>query len=352
MTNFAHADETVRRVTQKDVAARLGLTQSGVSRGLRGDPGIAAETKRQIKAVCEELGYRPNQILSELAASRWQSGKVTQGSVIAYVDRFAKTYVGGTNLVPLLRQQAALLGYDVELFYRAEFSNSAKLQRALRNRGITDVILGPIFDRSSIVELDWSKFICVQLSPGLFPLPLHGVVQDCFNTVVLAWQKAVDHGYQRIGAVLFSHPVQIMDDVLRRSAVDACQNYLYSHLPRLGPLLYSTINDLQIDHFVRWVEITDPEVIIGFNSTHHVIFRSRFHREIPYISLHTDGRAGEAGILEAAPSCAREAVNLLHFCRRTYQWGIPKERIDHVVEPVWTEGNTLPYRGKPPNKER
>ena len=352
MANFTHADETVRRVTQKDIAARLGLTQSGVSRGLRGDPGIAAETKRRIKAVCEELGYRPNQVLSELAASRWQSSKVTQGSVIAYVDRFSRTYVGGEDLVPFLRQQASLLGYQVEVFRRAEFSSSAKLQKALSHRGITDVILGPIFDRASVVEMDWSKFICVQLSPGLFPLPLHGVVQDYFNAVVLAWQKAVDHGYQRIGAVLLNHPMQIMDDVLRRSAVDACQNYLFSHLPRLSPFLYSMIDPPQIDNFIRWVEATHPEVIIGFNTTHHFIFRSEFHREIPYISLHTNQREGEAGILDAASSCAREAVNLLHFCRRTYQWGIPKERIDHVVEPIWMEGNSLPYKGKPLNQER
>ena len=305
---------------------------------------MAVETRRQVNAVCEELGYHPNQLLSELAASRWQSNKVAQGSVIAYIDRLSTTtYVGGFDPVPFLRQQASLLGYQVATFRRADFDSSAKLEKLLRSRGITDVILGPIFERSFAVELDWRKFICVQLSPGLFPLPLHGIIQDYFNAVVLAWRKAVDHGYQRIGAVLLNHPVQVMDDVMRRSAVDACQNYLYSNLQQLAPFLYP-MNDVQIGNFVRWVNATNPEVIIGFSGAHQFIFRSEFKREIPYISLHANEGSPESGILESGASCAEEAVNLIHFCRRTYQWGIPKKRVDHVVEPIWREGNSLPQR--------
>jgi hypothetical protein len=49
-----------------------------------------------------------------------------------------------------------------------------------------------------------------------------------------------------------------------------------------------------------------------------------------------------SGISESNSQCAREAINLLHFSRRTYQWGIPRQRIDHVVEPIWVEGLTLP----------
>ena len=311
---------------------------------------MALETRTRIKAVCEEMGYRPSQLLSELAASRWQSDQVTQGSTIAFIDRVSnKTYVGGLDLTPALREQASILGYRLEIFRRVDFPDSTKLQRVLRNRGISEVILGPILDPAFSVELEWSKFICVQLLPGSHPRPLHSVIKDHFNSVVLAWQKAADHGYRRIGVVLLNHPLQLIDDILRRSAAEACRNHLFGHLPRLKPFFFS-IDDHRAKDFIRWVKAGKPEVIIGFSAAHHYVFRSQFQRDIPYISLGEKVGSEISGIYEAASSCAREAVNLLHFCRRTYQWGIPRERIDHVVEPVWFEGTTLPYKNASPNE--
>ena len=334
------------RITQKEIAARLGLTQSGVSRGLRNDPRIPAETRMKIKALCTEVGYRPCELLSELAGRRWRSHKVAKGNVIAFINRLDSRYLGGSNLTPVLRAQAAELGYDLAVFNRFEFESSVKLEKVLRNRGITRVILGAIFESGLKVELDWSKFICVQISPGLFPLPLNSVIVDYFNSVVLAWEKAVSHGYERIGVVLVTHPVRIMDDILRRSAVDACQKYLFPHLPRLTPFFYH--DDPRAEDFLSWVEKFEPEIIIAFHGGHLEIYRGKFHREIPYISLHTTKDSDMAGVLESSFSCAREAVNLLHACHRSHQWGIPKQRIDHLVEPMWHQGKTLPQNGAAP----
>ena len=222
-------------VTLRDIATRLKLSPAAVSMGLHNSPRISGETKKRIRTVARELGYRPNLLLSDLASSRWQKAKAAEGSVIAYIDRLRSNISLG-SLLDSGRQHAASLGYRFEIFRREEFTSSIKLQKALRNRGITDVILGPVFEESLTLELDWSKFICVQVLSGLFQLPLHNVVKDHFNAVLLAWQKAVERGYTRIGVILLDHPAPIIDDIQRASATYACQNELYPHLPTLPVL--------------------------------------------------------------------------------------------------------------------
>jgi DNA-binding LacI/PurR family transcriptional regulator len=333
------------RISLQRIAEELGFNRSTISRSLRHDPRIPLETRKRIQAACREMGYKPNSLISELAASRWQAGKSLKGSTLAYVDCTRLAIGFGPNFGSALDEQAAVYGYRTETFRMEEIGSSAKLQRTFRNRGITDIILGPVFEESLLLELDWSKFICVQLAPGLFRRPLHSVVKDHFNAVVLAWEKAVSHGYRRIGIVLFQHPHPLRDDVLRISAARACQTEFFPHFPALPVLRHGTFASSHTKEFVDWVKANEPDVIIGFSDGHYHIFQAAFGHYLPYISLHTTPPFGLSGISNEARTGAKEAVNLLHFCRRTYQWGIAGQQIDHVIEPVWFEGTTLPMKG-------
>ncbi|MFH1741250.1 MAG: LacI family DNA-binding transcriptional regulator [bacterium] len=51
---------TVRRATIKDIAVRIGVSHSTVSRALRGDSSISAETTERVHRAAREAGYRPN----------------------------------------------------------------------------------------------------------------------------------------------------------------------------------------------------------------------------------------------------------------------------------------------------
>jgi DNA-binding LacI/PurR family transcriptional regulator len=328
------------RVTLKDVAARLGLSRAAVSMGLRGDPGIPVRTRKRIHAACQELGYRPDSLLSEMGSARWRRTRVAQGSRIAYVT----TIPDGQpfwNLGQFVHNHAVALGYQVEIFERASFGSSAKLQRILRNRGITEVILGPVYDESLGVNLNWSKFISIQLLP-VFHSPLHCVVRDHFNVVTMAWRKAASYGYRRIGCLLLDHQNQLADDVMRLSAVHTCQHYFFPKLPQLPPFLFNKL-DTRRNEFADWVRLHQPDVIISFNSVHADYYLQEFGHDIPYASLH-EAADSYSGVTDYTETCAREAINLLHYCRRSYQWGIPRERIDHVLEPVWHEGTSMPRK--------
>ncbi|MEZ4734336.1 MAG: LacI family DNA-binding transcriptional regulator [Caldilineaceae bacterium] len=56
-----------KRTTIADIAARAGVSKSTVSHALSGKRPISAATQRRIRAVIEEVGYRPNVVAQRLA---------------------------------------------------------------------------------------------------------------------------------------------------------------------------------------------------------------------------------------------------------------------------------------------
>ena len=46
--------------TQHDLARETGLSQTTISRVLRGDPAVTAETRARVVAASRKLGYRPS----------------------------------------------------------------------------------------------------------------------------------------------------------------------------------------------------------------------------------------------------------------------------------------------------
>ena len=151
-----------------------------------------------------------------------------------------------------METQAARLGYGFRVFHRSDFKSAAALQAALRNRGITDIILGPVLQDALKVDLDWDSFISIQMLPSYVELPFHSVVKDHFGNVVLAWKEAVRHGYRRVGIVLFDHPFELKDDLFRLSAVYACQTHLFPRMPVVPAFRYNPAN-FPKKEFQKWI---------------------------------------------------------------------------------------------------
>jgi LacI family transcriptional regulator len=48
------------RISQRDIATKLGVSQQAVSFAINNRPGVNEQTRRQIIRVAAEMGYRPN----------------------------------------------------------------------------------------------------------------------------------------------------------------------------------------------------------------------------------------------------------------------------------------------------
>lgn len=58
------------QITIKDIARKLGISPSTVSRALKDHPDISSETKKQVNKLAKDLNYQPNAIALSLKHSR------------------------------------------------------------------------------------------------------------------------------------------------------------------------------------------------------------------------------------------------------------------------------------------
>jgi LacI family transcriptional regulator len=94
-------------VTSKDIASRLGVSQSTVSRALRGDPRVAPETAARVMAAARQMNYTPN-----LAARSLITRKT--GTVGVVVSDITNPFY--PELLDILHNEFALASYRTILF--------------------------------------------------------------------------------------------------------------------------------------------------------------------------------------------------------------------------------------------
>ena len=94
-------------VTSKDIARRLNISQSTVSRALRGDPRVSAETTARILEAARQMDYTPN-----LAARSLITRK--SGTIGLIVSDITNPFY--PELLGVLHNEFALAGYRTVLF--------------------------------------------------------------------------------------------------------------------------------------------------------------------------------------------------------------------------------------------
>ena len=94
-------------VTSKDIARRLKISQSTVSRALRGDPRVAADTTARVLEAARQMNYTPNLAARSLITRR----TATVGVVVSDI-----TNPFYPQLLEILHNEFALAGYRTILF--------------------------------------------------------------------------------------------------------------------------------------------------------------------------------------------------------------------------------------------
>ncbi|TCC33157.1 LacI family DNA-binding transcriptional regulator [Kribbella speibonae] len=121
-----------RRPTMYDVAALAGVSHQTVSRYLRADPTVGADTSVRIKAAVDELGYRPN-LMARAMRTR------STGAVAIILPG----WTGPERTVAAACEEAQRLGYQVEIVIGVD-EDPAELSRLadeILARGQVDGVL-------------------------------------------------------------------------------------------------------------------------------------------------------------------------------------------------------------------
>jgi DNA-binding LacI/PurR family transcriptional regulator len=193
------------RITQKDLAVHLGMSQSGISMALRGDPRIGKATQARVRAAADALGYRPDPVMGALAGYR--AAKAAK----RYIGNFALLLPGqseadylnspfAAGLVAGVREASGKMGYRCETFVLGT-RPFARTLSILRSRGIRGIVVGPVGKNApSAPAMD--GFSIVQVGRGWGETGHHRVTTNHFDNLRLAWTVLRERGYKRIGLFL------------------------------------------------------------------------------------------------------------------------------------------------------
>lgn len=124
------------KLTINDVAKRLGVSTSTVSRAISGKGRIGSETRKRVLEFIEENDYHPNSSAKSLAQSKTNNIAILIPEVSALVAQpFFYMCMCGVNEVAQAR------GYDM-FVVTTNGQDTAKLKQLLDNEKVDGVILG------------------------------------------------------------------------------------------------------------------------------------------------------------------------------------------------------------------
>jgi LacI family transcriptional regulator len=190
-----------KKVTIRDVAAKLGLSAMTVSLALRDHPRIPAETKERIRATMERLGYKPSPVARALA-----TGKSNLLGVI--VPNSSDHYYA--EVIRAIEDQASAENYHVLLANGSyELERYTERVRDMMSLHVGGIIAAPPFtsDKPKLPPF-WQnllhkdvEFDVVLINRELRPPLFHQVAADYTAGVKLVVAALAERGHHRVAYV-------------------------------------------------------------------------------------------------------------------------------------------------------
>jgi DNA-binding LacI/PurR family transcriptional regulator len=180
-----------RRVYQRDIAERAGVSISTVSRVLRDEWGISEGVQKRVLAAAEELGYERSK---GTQAKQIQSvSLLTSLPMAPALDPFHGDVLHGVELACSER--------GVQLSY-ATFSNDApngdKILNRLRQNPVDGLLLLSLDDSDLIEEIRSMNVPMVMLNVDRPDATDDAFVPDNYQGARLAMRYLIDQGHERI----------------------------------------------------------------------------------------------------------------------------------------------------------
>ena len=182
-----------RGASSSTVARAAGVSQSTVSRALRGDPRVREDTRRHIEATAERLGYRPAWMTPAPAAATRTIGVVVSDLTNPFFP---------TLLTPI-HDELRLMGYRVVLF--AERTDIPTGQEALHNlldRSIDGVLVTTATLESRLSEALTDRTLpIVLLNRYVDGMDVDRVTADNYEGGRVAARHLWEMGHRHVGVV-------------------------------------------------------------------------------------------------------------------------------------------------------
>ena len=336
-----------RPVTLQDIARRAGVSKMTVSLALRGHPHAAAATRDRVRGLAQEMGYRPNPLITANMAQLRAGRRTAFAGTLAFAGlgespaRIGAPNTQGTRIFLGAQRRAEALGYRLEWFQLdAAHLDGQRLSGIIQARGIPGVVLGANCMLEPPTYLDWPRFALAAIGRTEVGQELHRTVGDYYRAVRGACQRCRVRGYRRIGlAVTREHDLAHQN--LHRSAFLGAQ----AEWPRRDHVPPLVAEHWVPAPFLAWVRRHRPEVVIAsYDDPVRWISDAglRIPDDIGLIRPHMNDRAlGISGFLFDDTELGSAAIDLVVEQLNHNERGVP-ETVKRVLLPGrWFEGNSL-----------
>lgn len=332
-------------VTMKTVATRAGVSLMTVSRVLRNNRHVAEATREKVLAAVRETGYRTNPLVGAwMAHIRTSQVRPSSQQTLAFV------MVKRTESLTLLRYfegaqaRAEERGFKLESFSMEQKGmTGARLSDVLRARGIGGLMIAPIPQPVSTIDLRWSWFAAAAFGYSMREPTLHRVTNHHIHSVRLALNEARNLGYGRIGLAL----ARVNDLRVDHNWTTGLLAYQESILrrERVPPHLPEQIEPKQ---FLAWVKKHKPDLILG-GRTEMVEWLETAGWRVPddigfatleYYPEHGALAGVDQNSLTIGAAAADLVIEQLHHNER----GIPEKPKVVLIEGRWQPGDTIRKR--------
>lgn len=212
--------------TIKDIAKRLNISLSTVSRALRNASDVNPDTKKAVMALSEELNYQPN----KLALSLRQKQTHTIGVIVPNLDYVLSLMVRGIDEVALEAGFTVMVCQSNESFGR-EILNTRRLLESLVDGFIISVSSeSKSFDHfKKIQERNLPVVVFDRVTPHL---TAPSVRIDNEEGGFLATEHLIEQGYRRIAVLAGPENLGVSN-----SRMDGYLNALKKHKIKKDPAL-------------------------------------------------------------------------------------------------------------------
>lgn len=337
-----------KRTTILDIARATGYSKATVSLALRNHASIPKDTRDGIQRVARNMDYRPDPLLSSIAAQRWERRKELADTVVVYLWNCRDKIVPhDKKILELTKVQAEKMGYHLEAIDYSAYHNHKSLRRVLKARGVRGVLIAPIRQEKTLLELDWDLYSCLCYGIGHYVLPLHIITTDYFSIGRQICTMLQERGYRRMGAILYAD--QKSDHLAQKIGGILFEQYMKLDQHTDLPIHYLNHHESptqQVRHLAKWLEIHTPEVVVGQNAyLHDLLLQTglRIPQDLAFLSFSKDlDQPHVAGFYTNKEIFVQTGMQFLDSMIRANETGLPEQRKKILIEGVFVSGQSLP----------
>lgn len=343
------------RVTLRDIANRLGVSHVTVSLALKNHPDISEARRKQVQALADEMGYRPDPALSSLMVYRRGRRNVSIGSSIAWINHWAQPkdlrkhkefdgYWQGAS------EACERFGYHLDEMVWPEDCTPDRFEKILLTRNIRGILIPPHVTQPDWGDFHWENFSVIRFGLSVRSPDSHIVTSDQMRMVILAVRKIRELGYERIGFVI----PKDFDTHLGGSFSGGF--YASQHMldleNRLPPLMTSEQTifrqpERALRELGAWVKKHRPDAILTTNKMTPALAARlglRIPDDVAMAGTSISDISLSAGINQNSLEIGRAAVETLVSLINNNDRGRPTVPRRILIEGFWQDGDSLPRR--------